>query len=245
VTWYAIDDWAEHPAYSRWWSAYRESYERVRVSGRRVAAVSSVLLERLDVSGRSAVVPNGIDPAEWVGEPEPPSWVAALPKPLFLYVGALDSRLDVPWLEDLARAEPSATIVLIGPLADPDHIAPLERFENVQVREPIGRRPLTGLIRQADVGLLPHVSSRLTEAMSPLKLMEYLAAGLPVAASDLTPVREVADPRVVLVPASGDYPRGVRAALAMGAASESDRLEFLDANSWRSRHEKVLDLALA
>jgi glycosyltransferase involved in cell wall biosynthesis len=101
------------------------------------------------------------------------------------------------------------------------------------------------LIRQADVGLLPHVSSRLTEAMSPLKLMEYLAAGLPVAASDLTPVREVADPRVVLVPASGDYPREVRAALAMGAASESDRLEFLDANSWRSRHEKVLDLALA
>jgi glycosyltransferase involved in cell wall biosynthesis len=245
VTWYAIDDWAEHPAYSRYWSAYRESYARVQASGRRVAAVSSVLLDRLDPTGPSAVVPNGIDPAEWIGEPEPPEWLEELPRPVFVYVGALDSRLDVDWLQGLARAEPSATILMVGPLAEPDHLAPLRNFENVQLRDSIGRRPLTGLIRAADVGLLPHVSSRLTNAMSPLKLMEYLAAGLPVAASDLPPVRELGHPRVVLVPESGDYTQAVRAALAMGPAPERERQEFVDANSWRSRHEKVLDLALA
>jgi glycosyltransferase involved in cell wall biosynthesis len=245
VTWYAIDDWSEHPAYSRWRSAYLASYERVRVSGRRVAAVSSPLLERLAPTGPGIVVENGIDPGEWTGAVEPPAWADELPRPLMVYVGALDSRLDIPSLAALAQSEPSASIALVGPLVEPDHFAPLRVLPNVHFRGPVDRARLTGLIRSADVGLLPHLKSRLTEAMSPLKLMEYLAGGLPVASTDLTPVREFGDPRVILVREGGDYALGVRTALAMGRASEADRHAFIEANSWRSRHERVLDLAFS
>jgi teichuronic acid biosynthesis glycosyltransferase TuaH len=245
VTWYAIDDWAEHPAYSRWSRTYLESYARVRAGGRRVAAVSSVLLERLSPTGPGLVVENGIDPAEWIGVTAPPGWVAQVPRPFLVYAGALDSRLDIAGLAALARAEPDATIALVGPLVEPDHFAALRSLPNIVFPGAFDRRELTGIIRAADVGLLPHVKSRLTEAMSPLKLMEYLAAGLPVVSSDLTPVRELGDARIVIASDGQGYAPAVREARAAGRASEDARLEFLAANSWRSRHERVLDLAFA
>jgi teichuronic acid biosynthesis glycosyltransferase TuaH len=246
VTWYAVDDWAEHPAYARWSQMYREAYERVRSRRRRVAAVTSVLRARLNPTGPSVVVPNGLNPSEWAGEAAPgPDWVASASGPLLVYVGALDSRIDVGWLQALAQAQPSATIALVGPLVEPHRLAPLRRFPNVRFSDSLERRTLTGLLRSADAGLLPHAETPLTAAMSPLKLFEYLAAGLPVAATDLPPVREVGHNRVVLVPAGGDYAGAVRQALAIGRASEGERLEFIDANSWRSRHERLLDLALA
>ena len=100
-------------------------------------------------------------------------------------------------------------------------------------------------MRAADLGLLVHRELPLTRAMSPLKLYEYLAAGLPVVASDLPPVRGV-HPSVELVnPAGGDYPRAVRAALASGRAGESERLAFIERSSWRARHDELLALALA
>lgn len=246
VTWYAIDDWAEHPAYGRWHDAYLESYKRVRERRLRVAAVSSALLGRLDPTGPAAVVPNGLQPAEWDGPPSgSANGIGDLSRPVLLYVGGLDSRLDIRWLRELARSEPSATIALLGPLIEPAHFEPLADCPNVRILPPVGREELTAIVRAADAGLLPHVVSRLTEAMSPLKLLEYLAAGLPVAATDLSPIREMAHPRVVRVPSDGDYVQGVRDALAIGRAPEPERLEFIAANSWRSRHDRLLDLALA
>jgi teichuronic acid biosynthesis glycosyltransferase TuaH len=244
VTFYATDDWSAYPPARRWWPAYRESYARVRARGRGVGAVSPALLERLAPTGPSEVVPNGLEPAEWVGAAQPPAWVGELPQPLLLYAGTLDSRLDVPGLLALARARPDATILLVGPLVDPGHLEALCAVANIEIRPPLGRTELTGLVRSADVGLIPHVRSPLTSAMSPLKLYEYLGAGLPVVATDLDPVRGVS-PRVVLVPEGGDLLAAVDTALALGHADEDERLAFIEANTWRARHDRLLDLALA
>ena len=245
VTWYAVDDWALHPAYSRWWPAYREAYRRIRATGRRVAAVSQTLMERLAPTGPTAVVPNGLNPGEWLGEPIVPESLAALPRPLLAYAGALDLRVDVGWIRQLAQDMPGASIVLVGPTPDPDHLAPLRGLPNVHIRGSLDREGVAGLVRVADVGLLPHVDSPLTAAMSPLKLYEYLAGGLPVAATDLPPIRQLNSSRISLVTATGCFTSGVRAALAVGRASEIERIAFVEANSWEQRHERLLNLALA
>ena len=83
----------------------------------------------------------------------------------------------------------------------------------------------------------------LTATMSPLKLYEYVAAGLPVCATDLPPIR-AADPRIVLVGASADFAAGVELALARGRADERRRRAFVAANAWACRHDQLLDLAL-
>jgi teichuronic acid biosynthesis glycosyltransferase TuaH len=244
VTYYAIDDWAAHPAHRRWWPAYRESFACLRVRRRRVAAVSGTLLERLGPNGPCAVVPNGLEPSEWIGDPTPPAWQRDLLRPLLLYVGTLDARLDVPALVSIARALPQATVVLAGALLDPAHLRPLRAEPNVEIRPALDREGITGLVRVADVGLVPHVRSPLTEAMSPLKLYEYLAGGLPVVAADLPPLRGV-DPRVLLVGENAGYPAAVEHALAIGPAAEDERLMFVQTNSWSARHDCLLDLALA
>jgi hypothetical protein len=61
-----------------------------------------------------------------------------------------------------------------------------------------------------------------------------------VVATDLPPVRDV-DPRVRLV-SDGDYATAVKAALADGRLGEPSRIAFVQANSWRQRHERLLDL---
>jgi glycosyltransferase involved in cell wall biosynthesis len=245
VTWYALDDWAELPALARWSSVNRESYERVRLSRRRVAAVSRPLLERVAPAGAGVVVPNGLDPGEWSAASAPPPWVVELPRPLLVYAGQLDSRINVDWLIALAHAQPSATIALLGRVVDPQHLAPLRELTNVRFTGVLPRGPLASILRAADVGLLPHIASQLTGAMSPLKLFEYLAAGLPVVATDLPPIREIGHDRVVLVPPAGDYVAGVSSALALERVPEHERLRFVEENSWRSRHEQLLDLALS
>jgi teichuronic acid biosynthesis glycosyltransferase TuaH len=269
VTFFATDDWLAYEPHRRWWPAYAESFARLRMRGRRVCAVSSAALARIAPTGPSAVVPNGIDPAEWRGASGPPPvWLrgtvgpprgegagsrldetAGLPRelarPLLLYTGSLDSRLDVPALLQIARQLPEATIVLVGPLLAPDHLAPLRAAPNVEIRPPLERPELIELVRAADLGLLVHRELPLTRAMSPLKLYEYLAAGLPVVATDLPPVRGV-HPSVELVqPLGGDYARAVRAALVRGRAAEPERLAFIERSSWRARHDELLSLALA
>lgn len=245
VTFYATDDWAAYPPHRRWWPAYRESFARLASSGRRVAAVSEAVLERVAPTGPSRVIPNGLEPDEWTGPPTPPRWMNGLSRPLLVYAGTLDSRLDLAALSAIARTTPEARLVLVGPLADPQHLAPLREMGNIEIRPPLGRRELAGLLRSADVGLIPHVRSPLTEAMSPLKLYEYLAAGLPVLAADLPPMRGVAPARAVLVEESGDYAAGARDVLARGRAGERERIAFAQVNSWGARHEQILDLALA
>jgi glycosyltransferase involved in cell wall biosynthesis len=246
VTYYALDDWTEHPAYRRWWAAYRESYRRIRERGHRVAAVSEALLRRLAPNGAGGVVPNGLEPSEWEwsGKPDEDGSPAGDPGPLVVYAGTLDARLDVPWLVQTARSMPDATLALVGPVVDAAHLEPLRAERNIEIRAALPRAELAALLRAADLGVIPHRRSPLTEAMSPLKLYEYLAGGLPVVATDLEPMRGI-DPRVLLVGEGGDFAGAARQALALGRARERERLEFVRANSWRSRHDALLALALA
>lgn len=245
VTFFATDDWLAYPLHRRWWTAYEDSFARVRERGRRVCAVSVAALERIAPTGPGLVVPNGLDPEEWQGPPAPaPDWIADGLRPLLLYVGSLDTRVDVDALLTLARELPHATVALVGPLLDSEHLSPLTGAANIQIHPPLGREGITGLIRSADVGLIPHVSSDLTRAMSPLKLYEYLAGGLPVVAADLPPVRGVHD-NVTLVAPGGDYATGVRSALAHGPSNEDARQSFIAQNSWHARQEALLDLAFA
>ena len=132
----------------------------------------------------------------------------------------------------------------MGPLAAEAHFEPLKGESNVAIHAPLERAGLAELIRTADVGLIPHRRTALTEAMSPLKLYEYLAGGLPVAATDLAPMRGI-DARVRLVGEGGDFAGAVGQALALGRAAEDEREAFVRANSWRSRHDSLLELAFA
>jgi teichuronic acid biosynthesis glycosyltransferase TuaH len=244
VTLLATDDWAAHPDYLPWRPAYLSAYERIASRRLRVCAVTETIVERIQPLGPAAVVPNGVDPGEWLRIAPPPQWMAELPGPRFLYVGTLDSRLDVDAVLDVARAWPHGSVVLAGPPADRAHLAPLHKQPNVVFAGPVPRAQVASLVHAADACLVPHRRLPLTEAMSPLKIYEYLAGGGPVAATDLPPLRGIEGP-VTLAAPGGDFVAAVGAALAQGQMSEPQRLEFVERNSWSRRCAEVLALSLS
>ncbi len=243
VTLYASDDLAAHRDYQPWRDGLRAAYRAVGERGRRVVAVSDAILERIAPQGPAAVVPNGVDPRLWVEPERAPSWFPELPGPRLLYVGTLDDRLDIAALRAVARAWPDGSVVLVGPLADRSHLGPLLAEPNVTLHDAVSREDVAALAHAADACLVPHHRTPLTEAMSPLKLYEYLASGSPTVATDLEPVRRVDGP-VLRVPPGGDFVAGLRLALAAGPATEADRRRFIAANSWSARTAEVLELAL-
>ena len=101
----------------------------------------------------------------------------------------------------------------------PEHYAPLRALPNVELRPRIDRADVVGLITAADACLIPHVRTPMTEAMSPLKLYEYLAGGRPVVATDLPPMRGV-HPQVELLGPDADVAGAVGRALARGPMDE-------------------------
>jgi teichuronic acid biosynthesis glycosyltransferase TuaH len=68
----------------------------------------------------------------------------------------------------------------------------------------------------------------LTEAMSLFKLYEYLAGGRRVAAIDLPPIAAV-ERRVAVAPVGGELAPAFAQALAIGPATEAERLQFVAA----------------
>jgi teichuronic acid biosynthesis glycosyltransferase TuaH len=244
VTYFATDDWESAPQERAWWPAYRTAMQRLREQGRRVAAVSAEIVERIAPTGPTLVVPNGIDADEWLAPASAPRWFAQRPGPRLLYVGSIDARLDPELVRAAARAVPDGSVTIVGPLLDEALRPKLEAEPNVAIHPAAPRAEIVALIAAADACLIPHARTPLTESMSPLKLYEYLAGGRPIAAVDLPPIARVGHPRVALAEEGPEaFAAAVRRALEIGPATGNERLRFLRDNGWRSRHEPLLELA--
>ena len=135
----------------------------------RVIAVSEVLRERLRSMGRdSELLTHGVDPDHWVAAGTPPDCLIGLERPLILFFGVVDRRIDLRLLRRLASDLTSGTIVLVGPEADPDPA--IGEIRRVVVRPPMPFRELPSLAAAADVLIMPYGDLPVTRAMQPLKL---------------------------------------------------------------------------
>lgn len=243
VAFFAEDDWAAAPTFRPWWPAIEDAYRRISANGMAVGAVTTAIIDRIAPSGPHAVIPNGVEPREWWDAASPSSWLAALPRPRILYLGVINERLDVEAVRAIAGTFQSGSIALVGEVTDEAHVAPLRTLPNVHFHPRVPRVRIPEMVGAADVGIVPHLVTKLTQAMSPLKVYEYLAAGRPVAATALDPIRGI-DDRVVLVRSGGDFPSCVAAAAALGPAAEERRRAFIAANSWDRRVDAVVEFVL-
>ncbi len=109
--------------------------------------------------------------------------------PVIGFFGLIEDWVDLRLIRELAVARPTWSFVLIGEVrADASPVADLL---NVHL---LGRRTygsLPGYCKAFDVAILPFTWNELTLAANPLKLREYLAAGLPVVATPLPEVRRL------------------------------------------------------
>jgi glycosyltransferase involved in cell wall biosynthesis len=224
-----IDEWSDD-ALGGWWF---EAEVEQRLLGRadQLFASAAVLKTNLEArSGRSVtLVPNAVnttlfDPSrDWVRP-------ADLPQDRILeYHGSLyGDWFSWESVAAVANQNPEATVVLIG---DPPQRRP-SLPANVQF---LGLKPqseLPAYLAHTDVALIPFVVSPTTQAVSPLKVYEYLAMGVPVAAPPLEPLFGLPG-----VECDTDLAAAVSRALA---ASRPDPTPIRAEHSWGNRVGRFL-----
>jgi len=146
--------------------------------------------ERVPLNPNTHFVPHGVHVdhfAQALDARTPiPEEIAHLPKPIIGFMGLLADWVDLDLVRAIADARPAWSIVLIGNATQ--DLSPLRNAPNVHL---LGHKPyasLPGYCRGIDVGIIPFRINTLTVRANPLKLREYLAAGLPVVS---TPMPEV------------------------------------------------------
>ncbi|MCX5041707.1 hypothetical protein OG921_00695 [Aldersonia sp. NBC_00410] len=240
IIYFGRDDWATGAEVAEWADIYVEAYRRIDERKATIFAVSEELAERL--SARTTVVPNGVIADIWRPHLPAPARIAQLPGPRAIYTGSLNQRLDRELVETTARNVGS--VIMLGYANDRPTVDWLRSIDNVHVFEPVGQRELAATVQACDVGLIPHVDHPCVRAMSPLKLYEYLAGGIPVLSVDLPPVRGVDETRV-RISDSANWAETLAEAIRMGPADEDHRQRFIDDVSWQQRMQVMVDAATA
>ena len=189
---YRVDDFAAWPGID---SNTVCQMEASLVAGAdRVVAAGEELAEPMRQQGRDPVViTHGVDLEHWStnGKNRVVHNFDCFQRPIALFWGLVDRRLDLTFLEHLGRSMQRGSIVLIGPEQEPD--PGLARIPRVYRAGPLPFEDLPGVASQADVLIMPYADLPVTRAMQPLKLKEYLATGKPVVARDLPAVQRWRD----------------------------------------------------
>ena len=165
-----------------------------------------------------------------------PGEIRSLPKPIIGFFGLIADWVDLDLIRFLARSRPQWTFVLIGKVVT--SVAPIEGLQNVHL---LGQKPyasLPGYAKAFDVALMPFVMNELTLAANPLKIREYLAAGLPVVSSAIP---EAAKLKHVLhvAPAHADFLATIDHLIASGKTGPQLAIsEQMDSESWDAKVEE-------
>jgi glycosyltransferase involved in cell wall biosynthesis len=238
---YCVDDFGRWPGLDQ--AALREMEEGVVRRADVIVAVSEALQERLAGMGReSQLLTHGIDLDFWQARAPVPALLGGLERPLVLFWGVVDGRMDVAIVEQVAAEMNGGTVVLLGPAADPDRR--LYRASRVVHLPPVPFEQLPGVAAAVDVLIMPYADLPVTRAMQPLKLKEYLATGLPAVVRDLPATREWGD-CLDLADTPAEFARLVRLRMTTGLPETQKAGRTRLANeSWAEKARELEQWAL-
>lgn len=215
----------------------------------RVLVVSQELLNTKGLDNpKFRLLQNAVDESAYQVQQTPqPTALASLNSPILGYIGLISARLDLALLDDLAAAQPAWSFVLLGTLYRNGCEEVLDRLvarANVHFLAPVSGEEVARYVRWFDVGLAPYRVTLETMHASPLKVYEYLAAGLPVVA---TPVPGALAFKSVVTLASGfeAWCAAIEDALApenRTPALADARREAVARHTWAARVEALSDM---
>jgi glycosyltransferase involved in cell wall biosynthesis len=225
-----------------------KSHARALESAEVVFAVSRSLLDEVRPARPDAILlPNGVDASRFAADPDPESApepirrARAAGRPVAGYVGALARWVDGDLLVELARLRPDWDFFLVGEELDRSLSDRLERAPgNLRFLGPRPYAAMPAVLASFDVGLIPFRRGPEGHHASPIKLYEYLAAGLPVLS---TPIPEAeAIPEVQTAGAAPDMASLLDPARARRASAEFRERARARAreNDWSRRAETAL-----
>ena len=243
VIYHCVDEYSAFAGVSRD-SLRRMEQDLVRRADLVLASSDTLAAERRPLNPRTHFVSHGVDVAHFSRALDPglavPADAADIARPVIGFFGLIAEWLDLELIAEIARRRPAWSVVMLGK-ANVDTSA-LRALPNVRL---LGQKPYADLpayCRAFDVGIIPFRVDALTVRANPLKLREYLAAGLPVVSSDLPEVRKYSGLAQLATGADGFI-----AAIEKALAERDDglaraRTAAMAPESWEARVEEISDL---
>jgi teichuronic acid biosynthesis glycosyltransferase TuaH len=227
----------------------RRAEERLAAQADVVACVSPVLVDKWRRPDREPVlIPNGCDVTHLATARSVRPVPVDLPRPVVGFVGLLSTRIDLELVTAVARRGHS--MLLVGRRRTDLPAEILDRLvgmPNVRWVPGVDYDDLPAHLAAMDVGLVPYTDSAFNRASFPLKILEYLAAGLAVVSTDLPAVRWLDTDLVAVATGTEAFADAVAeaAAAAGDEAAIERRMAFAAGHSWDRRAEAYDDAIAA
>lgn len=241
VVYYVVDEWSlfSYLDRDRTVAAERQLVERADV----VFAVCEALRrDKSRLNDNTHLATHGVDHELFARALDPdlpiPDDLARLPKPVIGFYGTLQDWVDQDLVASLARRHPTWSIALVGQeLVD---CSRLRALPNVHL---FGRRPhadLPAYCKGFDVGIIPYRIDERMQYVNPIKLREYLSAGLPVVSTAVPEARRY-EPLCAVADTPEAFERAVEDALAHGdPAARRSRSDAMLRETWPRKVGEVL-----
>lgn len=238
LIYYCVD---EYTAFSGVSSKSLALMERELLAKSEIVIVSSKRLyqSKHRYNPRTVLVRHGVDWSHFRAALDPrtevPQELSRLPGPIIGYFGLIaDDWVDLKLIAHVAREMPHASIVMLGKITM--DVSALKQFPNVHL---LGRRPyqtLPAYCRGFDVAMIPFPINEVTLNANPLKLREYLAAGLPVISTAIPEVEVLGCCRIARN--QDEFVRQIGAALLEPGPSAA-RSDAIRDQSWEARVAEI------
>ena len=243
VIYHCVDEFSEFTGTNR--AALLEMERRLIQKADLVIVSSDRLYEtKRQHNPNTFLVRHGVDVEHFQKACSPativPPDLVALRSPVIGFHGLVADWVDLELIRFLASARPQWSFVLIGKLET--NTEPLRCLSNVHL---LGKKEydlLPAYCKGFDVAILPFVLNDLTLAANPLKLREYLAAGLPVVASAIPEATKLGN-GVRLGVSYGHFLEQIETLLVEGRRGPDLTISrTMDSHSWEARVSDLCSL---
>ena len=189
-------------------------------------------------------IPNGVSSSFLKASEQTPEDFPGEGKPVVTYVGALDTRFDLPMVRAAVKKLKELHFLIIGPLYDQSlrqgmiELQDESNFTWLGIRE---HHLISAYLQNSAVGIIPFYLNDLTEAVNPIKYYEYLACGLPVVAP---PMRELVQRGGPLDTYTNEdeFCQLLRDVAARGEKQSASLRQYAQNNTWESRFTEIMHI---
>ena len=165
---------------------------------------------------------------------------ASIAEPRLGYFGVIDERMDLALIERLADADPTWSVVMVGPVVKIDPQT-LPQRANLHWLGQQSYELLPRLIEGWQAGLLPFALNESTRFISPTKTLEYMAAGKPVVSTAIKDVETLYGDVVRIAASPDEFVAACADALAETPAERRESMLAMMASVSRSSWDHTAD----
>ncbi|KAA3632189.1 MAG: glycosyltransferase family 1 protein [Calditrichaeota bacterium] len=244
VLYECVDDYSEAKGLIKKETVIKQEKETLKQSSAVIVTADSLKPKMLEENNNVHIISNAANIAHFkkaynsvLSEPDE---YKSIQRPRLLFIGALQYWVDQELIACLAESHPEWQILFVGPVSV--STKRLNNFKNIHL---LGRKDyddLPNYLAHSDIALNPYKVDGVAEGCSPLKLYEYLAAGLPVVSTEMPEVRKF-EGIVKVAENYNEFIDAVDEFLSMDKQSldniKAKSVEISTLHSWENRFKKV------